>query len=58
MQATGNNKQQKHTLRVEGVDPGKVNATSQDRLYWLQGDRYVPFGLGDWNRLSAGQVKL
>ncbi|KKA16727.1 Long-chain fatty acid transporter [Rasamsonia emersonii CBS 393.64] len=38
MQATGNNKQQKHTLRVEGVDPSRVAAT--DRLYWLQNNNY------------------
>jgi hypothetical protein len=56
MQATGNNKQQKHVLRTEGVDPGKVGAT--DKLYWLQGDTYVPFEEKDWNRLQGGQVKL
>lgn len=56
MQATGNNKQQKHTLRVEGVNPSLID--SKDRLYWLQGDRYIPFGQKDWGRLNAGQVKL
>lgn len=56
MQATGNNKQQKHTLRIEGVNPGLVSP--KDRLYWLQGDRYVPFERKDWDRLDAGQVKL
>ncbi|KAL4784573.1 hypothetical protein BJX76DRAFT_347700 [Aspergillus varians] len=56
MQATGNNKQQKHVLRAEGVDPGRVGAT--DKLYWLQGDTYLPFEAKDWDMLQAGQVKL
>lgn len=56
MQATGNNKQQKHLLRTEGVDPGRVGG--RDRLYWLQGNRYVPFGKRDWDRVNGGQVKL
>ncbi|EAW06452.1 putative long-chain fatty acid transporter [Aspergillus clavatus NRRL 1] len=56
MQATGNNKQQKHILRTEGVDPSLVSTA--DKLYWLQGDTYVPFDQKDWNRLHAGQVKL
>ncbi|KAL3475149.1 hypothetical protein BJX99DRAFT_247682 [Aspergillus californicus] len=56
MQATGNNKQQKHVLRTEGVDPGKVGGA--DKLYWLQGDTYVPFEEKDWNRVQGGQVKL
>ncbi|KAL4926609.1 putative long-chain fatty acid transporter [Aspergillus undulatus] len=56
MQATGNNKQQKHVLRTQGVDPGKVGPT--DKLFWLQGDTYLPFELRDWDKLQAGQVKL
>lgn len=56
MPGTGNNKQQKHELRTEGVDPSKVS--SQDKLYWLQGDKYVPFETKDWDRLQGGQVKL
>ncbi|KAL5338440.1 hypothetical protein BJX70DRAFT_388652 [Aspergillus crustosus] len=56
MQATGNNKQQKHVLRTEGIDPSRVGAT--DKLYWLQGDTYLPFGPKDWDKLQAGQVKL
>ncbi|KAI0204393.1 acetyl-CoA synthetase-like protein [Astrocystis sublimbata] len=52
---TGTNKQQKHNLRVEGVDPEKVG---EDELYWLKGDTYVKFGKGDWDQLNAGQVKL
>ncbi|KAI9376684.1 hypothetical protein BJX61DRAFT_530689 [Aspergillus egyptiacus] len=56
MQATGNNKQQKHVLRTEGVDPSRVGST--DKLYWLQGDTYVPFEEKDWAKLQGGQVKL
>ncbi|KAE8136215.1 hypothetical protein BDV38DRAFT_272262 [Aspergillus pseudotamarii] len=56
MQGTGNNKQQKHVLRTEGVDPSLVS--TPDKLYWLQGDKYVPFKQNDWSRLQGGQVKL
>ncbi|KAL2820797.1 hypothetical protein BDW59DRAFT_174388 [Aspergillus cavernicola] len=56
MQATGNNKQQKHVLRTEGIDPGLVGTT--DKLYWLQGDTYIPFEEKDWTKLQGGQVKL
>lgn len=56
MQATGNNKQQKHVLRTEGVDPKRVGA--KDKLYWLQGSKYVQFRERDWQRLEGGQVKL
>jgi acyl-CoA synthetase (AMP-forming)/AMP-acid ligase II len=55
-QSTGNNKQQKHVLRTEGVDPALVS--KKDRLYWLQGNTYVPFGQRDWERLTGGQVRL
>lgn len=56
MPSTGNNKQQKHVLRTEGVDPEQVS--KNDRLYWLQGNTYVPFGRRDWDRLKGGQVRL
>lgn len=56
MQSTGNNKQQKHVLRTEGVDPTHVS--KNDRLYWLQRNTYVPFEQKDWDRLSGGQVRL
>ncbi|KAJ5959933.1 AMP-dependent synthetase/ligase [Penicillium vulpinum] len=55
-QSTGNNKQQKHVLRAEGVDPARVS--KKDRLYWLQGNTYVPFGQRDWDLLTGGQVRL
>ena len=56
MQATGNNKQQKQVLRMEGVDPDRV--TERDKLYWLQHGKYVPFEREDWDRLRAGNVRL
>ncbi|RAH86301.1 very long-chain acyl-CoA synthetase/fatty acid transporter [Aspergillus japonicus CBS 114.51] len=56
MQTTGNNKQQKHVLQSQGVDPSLVAA--DDKLYWLQGSQYVPFERDDWSRLQAGKVKL
>ncbi|RDW69060.1 putative long-chain fatty acid transporter [Aspergillus mulundensis] len=56
MQATGNYKQQKHVLRTQGVDPSRIG--KKDKLYWLQGDTYLPFERKDWERLQAGQVRL
>ena len=55
MQATGNNKQQKHGLRMQGVDPAAVG---EDRLFWLRGGTYRPFGQKEWEMLKAGQVRL
>ncbi|KAI1499033.1 AMP-binding enzyme [Biscogniauxia marginata] len=52
---TGTNKQQKHELRVQGVDPSKVQ---DDELYWLKNGTYIEFRKADWDRLNAGQVKL
>ena len=56
IQATGNNKQQKHVLRSQGVHPGKVDRG--DMVYWLKGDTYAEFQPGDWDAIEAGQVKL
>ncbi|TVY32319.1 Fatty acid transporter protein [Lachnellula occidentalis] len=55
MQMTGTNKQQKHVIRAQGVDPGK---TGGDEFYWLKGGSYVKFGPGDWDELNGGRVKL
>jgi len=57
IQATGTNKQQKHKLREEGVDPEKV-VHSGDNLYWLKDGSYRPFGETEWNELRHGRVKL
>lgn len=55
MQATGTNKQQKHILRLQGVDPSR---TEGDELYWLKNGMYVKFGKSDWEALKGGKVKL
>jgi hypothetical protein len=55
LQATGTNKQQKASLRTEGVEPGK---TGEDEVYWLRGEEYVRFREGDWKPLQGGRVKL
>lgn len=55
MQTTGTNKQQKHDLRTEGVDPDK---TDGDELYWWQAGRYEPFTKTEWRALNGGRVKL
>ncbi|EAQ85597.1 hypothetical protein CHGG_06850 [Chaetomium globosum CBS 148.51] len=54
-QTTGTNKQQKHVLRQQGVDPSKVE---DDVLFWLKGGTYVPFRPADWKALEQGAVKL
>ena len=52
---TGNMKQLKAGLRGEGVDPAKVG---EEKVYWLQGGRYVEFTSRDWEALKEGRVKL
>ena len=56
IEVTGNNKQQKHVLRSQGVDPGKVFI--EDRVYWLKNGIYVEFTESDWEGLKAARVKL
>jgi acyl-CoA synthetase (AMP-forming)/AMP-acid ligase II len=55
--ATGNNKQQKHALRLAGVDPAKVGS---DRVFYLRPDaaRYEAFDGREWDLVRAGRVKL
>ncbi|KAJ4302482.1 long-chain fatty acid transporter fat1 [Collariella sp. IMI 366227] len=55
MQSTGTNKQQKHILRQQSVDPAKVEG---DTLFWMKEGTYAPFGLRDWKALEQGAVKL
>jgi acyl-CoA synthetase (AMP-forming)/AMP-acid ligase II len=59
IQRTGTNKQQKHGLREEGIDPTK-SAASGDLLFWLpQGaSEYQPFGDDQWRSLTAGKARL
>lgn len=56
--ATGNNKQQKHVLRADGVDPARVS--TEDRIFYLrpESDRFEPFGVKEWEEIRAGRVKL
>lgn len=56
--ATGNNKQQKHVLRKEGVDPDLVS--NRDRLFYLppNAPSFVPFAHAEWRQLQAGAIKL
>ena len=56
LETTGTNKQQKHGLRTQGVDPAKV--TNGDRIYWLQHGTYVDFRDHDWSDLEGARVKL
>lgn len=56
LEATGNNKQQKQGLRVQGVDPQKV--AQEDRLYWLKNGTYERYEVSDWERIRAGGVRL
>lgn len=52
MGRTGNNKQQKHLLRAQGFTPGA------DRVFWLQGGRYVEMGDKERDELNAGRARL
>ena len=67
MQATGTMKQQKQTLRSQGVHPATVHQGSAgppDEIWWLKnggggtGPSYVRFGNDDWDALVKGKVKL
>lgn len=57
LEITGTNKQQKHSLREQGVDPEKV-IVSGDKLYWLQNGTYEPFGQQEFERIATGKAKL
>ncbi|KAL9593377.1 MAG: hypothetical protein Q9219_007580 [cf. Caloplaca sp. 3 TL-2023] len=57
MQATGNNKQQKHVLRAQGVQPAIVQENG-DQIFWLKGGTYETFNDNDWRTLEAGRARL
>ncbi len=57
VQATGNNKQQKHLLRAQGVEPKKIHVDG-DKVFWLKGGSYVEFEQSDWEALEAGRTQL
>jgi hypothetical protein len=48
-------KQDKVQPRMEGIDPEKVQG---DRLFVLNGDRYVPFSASDWKDLETAKARL
>ncbi len=54
MRVTGTFKHQKTDYRREGYDPAKVG----DPLYFLDGERYVPFDADLHEALRAGRVAL
>ena len=53
---TGNNKQQKHGLRMQGVNPEAL--LEGEKLLWLKNGTYEAFGDTEWEQLRAGQIKL
>ncbi|RDW69911.1 hypothetical protein BP5796_08308 [Coleophoma crateriformis] len=55
MQRTGTNKQQKHVMRAEGVNPKNVGS---DDIYWLRNGTYVKFTDKEWAEVNGGSVKL
>lgn len=60
---TATNKMQKGRLKAEGVDWERIRETKgadSDRFYWLPpgGKAYVPYGMGEWERIKGGAVKL
>ncbi|KAF2110031.1 hypothetical protein BDV96DRAFT_615381 [Lophiotrema nucula] len=57
MQLTGTNKQQKHGLQKEGIDPIKVEEAG-DILYWLKEGVYERFTTQDLMSIEGGGVKL
>jgi acyl-CoA synthetase (AMP-forming)/AMP-acid ligase II len=56
--ATGNNKQQKHILRMEGVEPSKINCG--DRIFYLEpgSEEFKPFGDEEWDKVQNGKLKV
>ncbi|CZT44701.1 related to FAT1-very long-chain fatty acyl-CoA synthetase [Rhynchosporium secalis] len=52
---TGTNKQQKHVIRAQGVDPKMMG---EDELWWARDGTYVRFSEKDWRELNGGKVRL
>ena len=57
LQTTGTNKQQKHLLQKDGINPQAVQEAG-DALYWLSEGTYVPFMAKELKRIESGGVKL
>ena len=62
MERTGNNKPNKQTLKVQGVDLDKYPEAGRERVWWLKdggkSGGYVPFTMADWKALEGGRVRL
>lgn len=59
MHPTGNNKQQKHKLRAQGVDLAKIRKEGNgDQIYWLKEGRYVELRDEGWEGIKAGKARL
>lgn len=54
MELTGTFKQQKVEFRNQGIDLTKIT----DRVFWLQGESYVPFSQDDYQSIIDGKVRL
>ncbi|KAF2755213.1 putative long-chain fatty acid transporter [Pseudovirgaria hyperparasitica] len=57
MDLTGTNKQQKATLREQGIQVDQIAKTG-DRMYWMKDGRYVPFEESDLKMIESGGAKL
>lgn len=57
MQTTGTNKQQKHLLQADGIDPVAVEREG-DVLFWFKDGTYERFTSKDLKRIEGGGVKL
>ena len=56
LEATGNNKQQKQGLRLQGVDPQKIG--NEDRMFWLSNGTYEEYLPSHWEGIQKGEVRL
>ncbi|CAO3610190.1 unnamed protein product [Cunninghamella blakesleeana] len=54
MEITGTFKQQKVEFRNQGIDLSKIT----DKIFWLQGETYVPFSEADYQAINDGKVRL
>lgn len=57
LQTTGTNKQQKHLLQKDGINPQAVKEAG-DGLYWLREGSYVPFTDKELKKIEGGGLKL
>ncbi|KZM19857.1 long-chain fatty acid transporter fat1 [Ascochyta rabiei] len=57
LQTTGTNKQQKHLLQKDGINPQAVEQAG-DALYWLSEGTYVPFTAKELKKIERGGAKL